>query len=928
MTSQQEKSPLTIDQGARVSHQGNYEADRNTQNWSSQSVSVTVFPSTDASTKEPRTTTWGALVQSLKTPKEYRSKQACPLISGAAYGDRRTARGCLRHSGNVERVYLIEGDYDGEEVSPEEAARRLEAAGIEAVVYTTASHTPSAPRWRVFALLSSPCAPVERRRHVATLNGALGGVLNAESFALSQSFYFGRVAGVPHACIHVAGDPIDLDLMGLEEVYPVGLSAHPVTDDDESMPEAAVSDETVEDMRSALLSLPDQWADEYPQCVAVLQNLKHLEWCGRSEAEELARSFAQRSAKFTEAWFAQKWRRQLHPWRGHFRKIFADAQAGGWTNPKKKPEPADVLNQLREMDAEQLKTSWADLAATLTPEGADEAKNLVHRVTGIGKRPLDASLKAARDRLARTQRKAAAQRGGRVAMLYRPDDSVQQSQEIMRRILAAHPVGECLMFADLLSMLTERPLPYAHGIGSDDEPPPASILIQAHTDVTVRALIEKTVVMQVELKDGPASIAVPPLITSAALEMPPAETPTCSGHIAHPIVLQDGSILAANGLDSRTGLYLHSIDGEPPRPFKRAEAAAALQRLEGFFEGFPFASKRDRHVAVAALLTAIVRRILDAAPALVIVAPVQSSGKTTLARFIHLVLTGRDMPVVTLTLGRDDETEKRLVAMLMHSPPMITFDNVTEGMTLRCGPAFNAVLTAAEYESRLLGLTRKVVVPTNTFVCVTGNNLRFGADEVSRMLTVSLAPQEARPEQRRFKVRNIVAHVRTMRSRVLRDALGIVAGFLASGDRVDLPTGSRFSQWDRMVREPMVWAGATDPAECFAANAADSDHEVALRVLLQVLQQEFGDETFTARDVLGIQWSSKTGDDSAGHAVADSLEALRARDVRSAKSIGRVLTAYVGRTVEIRPGFSLRLQARSAAGRPQLYCVTQGAPLV
>ena len=348
------------------------------------SVSFTVFPSTDATTKQAKSTTWAELVGLLKDPPEYTSKKACPLISGATYGERKTEKGCLRHSANVLAVYFVEGDYDGEEVTPEEAAQRLQAANVEAVVYTTASHTAKAPRWRVLAPLSAPCAPADRRRHVATLNGALGGILNAESFTLSQSFFFGRVAGAPYTCVHVEGEPVDLDLMS-PETYPAGTSPQQAEGDDDSMPEK-VTAETVADLREALQALPISHADDYPRCVAVLQNLKHLEWCGRSEAEELARAFAQRSGKFEEAWFARKWHRQLHPWRGHYRKIFADAQTSGWTNPRKKPDPADVLQQLRGMDAERLKAEWADLAAPLSPEAADEAMALVHRPSPRGHR--------------------------------------------------------------------------------------------------------------------------------------------------------------------------------------------------------------------------------------------------------------------------------------------------------------------------------------------------------------------------------------------------------------------------------------------------------------------------------------------------------------------------------------------------------------
>ncbi len=149
-----------------------------------------------------------------------------PLLKLATFGDLRTDRGSLRHDANVLQVYGVEADYDAGEVTPEEAALRMERHHIRAVVVTSWSHTPDKPRFRVFAPLSHPIAPAERARLVARLNGALGGILAAESFTLSQSYFVGGRPGGEYRVLHTFDDPEEgfcvdeLDDLDAVSVYP------------------------------------------------------------------------------------------------------------------------------------------------------------------------------------------------------------------------------------------------------------------------------------------------------------------------------------------------------------------------------------------------------------------------------------------------------------------------------------------------------------------------------------------------------------------------------------------------------------------------------------------------------------------------------------------------------------------------------------
>ena len=183
---------------------------------------VTLFPDLRAHTLQARNMTFDEIVEGIGEPEEYRTKTDCPLIVMAEFGQRRSRKGgSLRWAGNILGVHGVECDYDSEVLPLEEAAEKLRAAGVRTVLYTSASHRPEAPRWRVLAPLSQRYLPRERKKFVARINGVLGGVLAPESFVLAQSFYIGRVVGAVYEWARTDGECIDL----LDELDAVAVGA-------------------------------------------------------------------------------------------------------------------------------------------------------------------------------------------------------------------------------------------------------------------------------------------------------------------------------------------------------------------------------------------------------------------------------------------------------------------------------------------------------------------------------------------------------------------------------------------------------------------------------------------------------------------------------------------------------------------------------
>jgi hypothetical protein len=173
-------------------------------------IGVTFFTDHFAKTKREAKHTISELL-TLIAETTAGSKGELPWLKLATFGNNRSKHGSLRHDRNVDKVHGIEGDYDGEQIPFDEAVAKLRDADVESIVYTTPTHSPEEPRWRVLCPFDQVRLPEIRAQMVDRLNGVLGGVLAPESWAMSQGFYYGSVNGNrAHRVEHVVGRPIDL----------------------------------------------------------------------------------------------------------------------------------------------------------------------------------------------------------------------------------------------------------------------------------------------------------------------------------------------------------------------------------------------------------------------------------------------------------------------------------------------------------------------------------------------------------------------------------------------------------------------------------------------------------------------------------------------------------------------------------------------
>lgn len=177
-------------------------------------VEVTIFPDQFAKKKRQAPFTLQELANIILKEKAA-TKAKLPFVkyakfSGDVNPDNPEAE-CLRCDANVMVITGVEGDKDKGPLSFEKAAELLEHTNVRALLYTSASHTEEAARFRVICPTSRDLPPGDRSKLIARVNGILGGALSPESYTLSQSYYFGSVNGKPLPLVRVIdGDCIDL----------------------------------------------------------------------------------------------------------------------------------------------------------------------------------------------------------------------------------------------------------------------------------------------------------------------------------------------------------------------------------------------------------------------------------------------------------------------------------------------------------------------------------------------------------------------------------------------------------------------------------------------------------------------------------------------------------------------------------------------
>jgi hypothetical protein len=386
--------------------------------------------------------------------------------------------------------------------------------------------------------------------------------------------------------------------------------------------------------------------------------------------------------------------------------------------------------------------------------------------------------------------------------------------------------------------------------------------------------------------------------------------PLLTGVIEAPIMRPDGSILSAPGYDEATGLFLYAETDWPALPEQptRADAETALRELIAPFAEFPFVDEAARSVLVAAIITAVQRRLLESAPLFGFDAPGQRSGKSLLAEAVGIITTGRKPPS-TGVARTEDELRKAITSALREGQAIVNLDNITRPLD---SPDLARAITQSEYSDRLLGVNKMLRLKTNLLWTATGNNLTFKGDMPSRALLCRIDAKMERPEERAFQIPNMPAYLSANRKKLATAALTILRAYHVVGrPRQNVRPWGGFDDWSRDVREALVWIGVPDPCrtrERIIVN--DPERDCALSVL-SAWRDDFGDRAMLVAEAIV----------EAGPDLRERLLAVAADRTDPAKIDARRLGTWC-RSVEDRIFADFRLSRDGSVRRATVWRVS------
>ena len=330
------------------------------------------------------------------------------------------------------------------------------------------------------------------------------------------------------------------------------------------------------------------------------------------------------------------------------------------------------------------------------------------------------------------------------------------------------------------------------------------------------------------------------------------------GVISLPVITPNGRVINSPGFDEETGLYLdipEKISIDLSIDFEKIRESIAL--LMKPFNSFPFKTKLDKTAVFAAVITAIVRPVLNTAPAFAFDAPVQGAGKTKLARCIALLCNGEDdLTITPHTTSRDDEEiRKRLLSLLRNGKNYVIWDNV---LGVFDSASVAGLLTSDKFSDRALGKNTLLEYDNKALFLITGNNLQLAGDMPRRVITCRIDPETEKPYAREFDF-DPEEFIKKHRLKMAIAVIQIISAFFQHRSNSSKAPGrmASFEQWDDVVRQAINWIndevvpGDFGDVMNIVDNSYQNDPELEMHSeLLISLEKAFESSSFKAVDIL------------------------------------------------------------------------------
>jgi putative DNA primase/helicase len=322
--------------------------------------------------------------------------------------------------------------------------------------------------------------------------------------------------------------------------------------------------------------------------------------------------------------------------------------------------------------------------------------------------------------------------------------------------------------------------------------------------------------------------------------------PVVRGVLTTPTLRPDGSLLVKPGYDPVSRYFLafpsNLVVPQIPDTPTRDEAIASLNRLDRLLDGYAFVKDDgvSRAVALAMIMTQVLRCAMPVSPLMAVSATAPGTGKSHIVDLCSHIAIGRWCPIINA--GKDDkETEKGITTKLISGIPGFSIDNVHRQLDLE---VLNTASERPLLSPRLFGSLTDTEIENGVVIYMTGNNLAIIGEQRRRTLLCRMDAGSEQPEQRHF-ISDPMQTVLADRGHYIADVLTIARAYITNGWKPNIPPFGSYPEWSRVVREPLCWLGQPDPV--LSQNAArENDPEInQRRAVIDAWHAAFGTEPHT-----------------------------------------------------------------------------------
>ncbi|MBW2407061.1 MAG: hypothetical protein JRE92_02485 [Deltaproteobacteria bacterium] len=298
----------------------------------------------------------------------------------------------------------------------------------------------------------------------------------------------------------------------------------------------------------------------------------------------------------------------------------------------------------------------------------------------------------------------------------------------------------------------------------------------------------------------------PPYIIEDMLACPNYPLPRLSRIVNAPIFSKEGNLHLTPGYSASTECYLNyagniKIPKVPLHPSEDDINRAKYIILGELLYDFPFTGDSEIAHALCLLLFPFVRAIISGpSPVFVIEAPTSATGKSLLAKMLTYPSTGRIIEAMS-EVQSDGEMRKRLTAVLMNSQAYVFIDNVNRKVAYS---SLASVITAEQWEDRILGESRTVRLPVTSAFIITGNNPSLSSEMARRCVRIRIDTGLEQPGRRKlseFKHPKLSKWVEMNRDQIIGSCLVLVQNWLSKGRPIPVNNNNlgSFEEWCQVM---------------------------------------------------------------------------------------------------------------------------------